>query len=60
MASIMQQARPLIEMYGDDRKADALKAIRSIESRARSEPPNADESASDARTAGQTENLRST
>jgi PiT family inorganic phosphate transporter len=34
IASIMQQARPTIENYGDDRKADALTAIRSIEKRA--------------------------
>jgi PiT family inorganic phosphate transporter len=40
MAGIMQQAQPLIEMYGDDRKAAALTAIRSIASRstAQSDP----------------------
>jgi PiT family inorganic phosphate transporter len=42
IARIMQQARPLIETYGDDRKADAIKAIRSIESEAHSEHPNKD------------------
>ncbi|MGA2190852.1 MAG: inorganic phosphate transporter, partial [Steroidobacteraceae bacterium] len=47
MASITQQARPLIEMYGDDRKAAAMMAIRSIESRARNEHPNADRSTSE-------------
>jgi inorganic phosphate transporter, PiT family len=36
MASIMQQAQSLIEMYGDDRKAAALQAVGSIESRAHS------------------------
>jgi PiT family inorganic phosphate transporter len=35
IASIMQQARPLIESFGDDRKAAALMAIQSIEGRAR-------------------------
>jgi PiT family inorganic phosphate transporter len=35
IASTMQEARPLIEPYGDDRKAEALKAIQSIENRAR-------------------------
>jgi PiT family inorganic phosphate transporter len=42
MAGITQQAQPLIEKYGDDRKAAALMAVRSIESRAHSEHPNAD------------------
>jgi PiT family inorganic phosphate transporter len=41
LASIMQQAQPLIEMYGDDRKAAALAAIRSIESRAHGDHPDA-------------------
>jgi inorganic phosphate transporter, PiT family len=47
MASITQQARPLIEKYGDDRKAAALMAVRSIESRAHSEHPNEDRSTSE-------------
>jgi inorganic phosphate transporter, PiT family len=42
MAGITQQARPLIEKYGDDRKAAALMAVRSIENRAHSEHPNED------------------
>jgi inorganic phosphate transporter, PiT family len=37
MVSIMQQARPLIEAFGDDRKGAALIAIQSIEGRARSQ-----------------------
>jgi PiT family inorganic phosphate transporter len=41
MASIMEQARPLIERYGDDRKAAALTAIRSIEGRAHGDQPDA-------------------
>jgi PiT family inorganic phosphate transporter len=47
MAGITQQARPLIEMFGDDRKAAALMAIRSIESRASNEHRNADRSPSE-------------
>ena len=35
IASTMQEARTLIEHYGDDRKAEASKAIHSIENRAR-------------------------
>jgi PiT family inorganic phosphate transporter len=46
VASIMQQARPLIETYGDDRRAEALTAIQSIGNRARSEHPDAGQSAS--------------
>jgi PiT family inorganic phosphate transporter len=34
IASIMQEARPLIETYGDDREAQALTAIQSIKNRA--------------------------
>ena len=34
IASIMQQARPLVDSFGDDRKADAVKAMQSIEARA--------------------------
>jgi inorganic phosphate transporter, PiT family len=34
IASIMQEARPLIDTYGDDRKAQALTAIQSIKNRA--------------------------
>src|ERR1022692_5073750 len=47
MAAIMQQARPLIETDGDDRKGAALMAIESIQSRAQSEHPNADRSPSE-------------
>ncbi len=39
IASTMQQARPLIESFGDDRKAAALAAIQSIEARAHSQNP---------------------
>jgi inorganic phosphate transporter, PiT family len=39
MAAIMQEARPLIEAYGDDRKAEALKAIEAIENRAQGGRP---------------------
>jgi inorganic phosphate transporter, PiT family len=35
MASLMQEARPLIQSLGDDRKEEALRAIQSIEDRAR-------------------------
>jgi inorganic phosphate transporter, PiT family len=41
MAGIMAQAQPLIERYGDDRKAAALTAIRSIEGRAHGDQPDA-------------------
>ena len=34
IAAIMQQARPLVESFGDDRAAAALSAIQSIEARA--------------------------
>ena len=47
IAAIMQQARPLIETDGDDRKGAALMAIESIQSRAQSEHPNADRSPSE-------------
>jgi PiT family inorganic phosphate transporter len=43
MAGIMQQARPLIEKYGDDRKAAALGAVDSIEGRAQSDHGNPDQ-----------------
>ena len=42
VASIMEQARPLIESYGDDRKSVALAAIQSLDSRARTVPPAPD------------------
>jgi inorganic phosphate transporter, PiT family len=35
--SIMQEAQPLVETYGDDRKAEALTAIQSIENRSRAQ-----------------------
>jgi PiT family inorganic phosphate transporter len=44
MANIMQQAQPLIEMYGDDRKAAALTAVGSIEGRARRDQGNTGQS----------------
>jgi inorganic phosphate transporter, PiT family len=47
VASIMQRAGPLIETYGDDRRAEALTAIQSIGNRARSEHPDAGRSASE-------------
>ena len=37
IGAIMQQARPLIETYGDDRKTAALSAIQSIDKRIHSE-----------------------
>jgi PiT family inorganic phosphate transporter len=37
MAAIMQEACPLIETYGDDRKGAALSAMQSIDTRASSE-----------------------
>jgi inorganic phosphate transporter, PiT family len=37
IASIMREARPLVESFGDDRKAAALMAMQSIESRTRSQ-----------------------
>jgi inorganic phosphate transporter, PiT family len=47
VAAIMQQARPLIEMYGDDRKAAALMAVQSIQIRAQGEHRTADRSTSE-------------
>jgi PiT family inorganic phosphate transporter len=44
LGAIMQQARPLIETHGDDRRAAALMAIESMQNRAQSEHPNADPS----------------
>jgi inorganic phosphate transporter, PiT family len=41
MANIMRQAQPLIERYGDDRKAVALTAVGAIASRAQSDHGNA-------------------
>src|SRR3984885_5995425 len=40
MAAIMQQARPLIETHGDDRRAAALTAIESMQTRAQGERSN--------------------
>jgi len=37
MASLMQEARPLIQSLGDDRKEEALRAIKSIEDRDRNQ-----------------------
>jgi PiT family inorganic phosphate transporter len=47
MVTIMQQARPLIETYGDDRKDAALMAIQSMDGRARREPSNAGQAKSE-------------
>jgi PiT family inorganic phosphate transporter len=47
MVTIMQQARPLIETYGDDRKDAALLAIQSMDRRARREPRNAGQTRSE-------------
>ena len=44
IASIMQRALPLIERYGDDRKAAALTAVGSIESRVHRDQSNAGQS----------------
>jgi inorganic phosphate transporter, PiT family len=38
LKNAMQQARPLIQAYGDDRKDTALTALRSIENRAEADP----------------------
>jgi PiT family inorganic phosphate transporter len=57
MASIMQQAQPLIEMYGDDRKAAALTAVGSIESRAHSDHGNAGQSKAESDSTTQTQKL---
>lgn len=40
VAAIVQQARPLIEKDGDDRKAAALTALKSIEDRAKAGSPD--------------------
>ncbi len=48
IASIMQEARPLVDSFGDDRKADALKAMQSIESRASREKDHPSQSPADA------------
>jgi PiT family inorganic phosphate transporter len=42
LASMMQEARPLVVRYGDDEKDQALAAIRSIEQRARQAAPDAE------------------
>jgi PiT family inorganic phosphate transporter len=47
MVTIMQQARPLIDTYGDDRKDAALMAIQSMDGRARREPRNAGQTKSE-------------
>jgi PiT family inorganic phosphate transporter len=43
LGAIMQQARPLIETHGDDRRAAALRAIESMQNRAQTEPPNGEQ-----------------
>jgi len=47
VAAIMQEARPLIEMHGDDRKAAALTAVQSIQMRAQREHRTVDQSTSE-------------
>lgn len=48
MAAIMKQAEPLVRKYGDDEKASALAAAKSIESQAETEQGNSSASKSEA------------
>jgi PiT family inorganic phosphate transporter len=49
LATLMQQAQPLVERYGDDEKNDTLSAIRAIEQRAHEPATSAETTAKPAR-----------
>jgi PiT family inorganic phosphate transporter len=49
LATLMQQAQPLVERYGDDEKNETLSAIRAIEQRAHEPATSAETTAKPAR-----------